>query len=124
MSKMKYLKTYEGMENEIPDSPERKEIINTINDICLDLQDDGFIVRNEGMDSDIYGRYERTIRIIIHKESQEYIPYKDISNTIERLINFMKSSGYYYHVYHYRNGWYGEVDINTRSKWFLVAFNI
>ena len=112
---------FEGMENEIPDSPERQDMINTINDICLDLQDEGFIVDNYGSKSDIYDRYESQIEIIVHRENNSYFYYTEILEVFDRLIKYMRINKYEPRVFYYENGWY-DLDNNILSNWFRISF--
>lgn len=69
------------------------DIINDLQDICLELQDEGFEISVEKN-----GRYSGTdkykyINVNI-KKIQNCIRYDDISETINRMKDFMSSNGY------------------------------
>lgn len=79
------------------ESDDFESLINDdLNDICLDLEDDGFYIR-----LGVSGKLSRSIFIANGEISPHLIPlsdnlkvfkYSDVSNTIDRLISYIKQS--------------------------------
>lgn len=86
-----------------------KDIIQVLNDICLELQDNGFIVRIERIT-----RYTRNsfCNITIVRPKQELFNGSQVSGEFIRLHDFMYEQGWrmwvdihLYTDYHYNNGY-------------------
>lgn len=87
---MKYIKSFESLHNE----KSYNEICDDLSDICLELQDVGFIIRFTSMykngsttASNYYG-----LSISISKSQFEL---SEIKETILRIVDYMKIEGHY-----------------------------
>lgn len=93
---MKYLKhifeSHKGTINSLRGNavlPE--EIIHELRDICLELQDEGFHVQVENLDTPNYMNYKHAI-IYITKKSP--FAFNKIKEVVERIVDYMNSMGY------------------------------
>lgn len=84
---MKHLDTYRLFESS-------DEIVSTLKDIALDIEDDSFSVR---VKSHRFGDIEYEIKLAISKvkgNGLELFDVKDIYNCIKRIVDYMNSEGY------------------------------
>lgn len=127
MKHLRGYKTFEGFEKryfkfQLKDERE-KEIINSIEDICLDLTDEGF---------NIYLYYNPTLfhdsNLRIHIDKKNGYIYSDVSEVVDRLRSYLGSSFKYANVLLARNNWCSLDDcINIKNEniyGVIIAFDI
>lgn len=117
---MKYLKIFENFE-----SDERLDLVQTLDDICLDLSDEGFTIdfHNEWTIDNKYileicpglNRYSVADYIDISKEPK--FKLSDVEDTITRLRTYLDENSNYFTsiAYVYNYGWVNINDINSSN---------
>ena len=92
---MKYLKKFSEFiitPSEKDTEGKNKEILNNINDICLELSDDGYYVLNNFFEND--GKYSGN-SIMFRKEDNSIFFVKDILDTVIRIDDYLRSVGFH-----------------------------
>jgi hypothetical protein len=77
------------------------DIISDIKDICLELQDKGFIVKFNMKPQMNRISVHRKSHIVIRKFRNKFFDSNDILEVIERLRNYMEDNGYETKVFPY-----------------------
>ena len=90
---MKHLISYKIFEELLID-----DLVETLEDITLDLQDDGFVVRINrtiipGYPRKGGARMSQYIRVSIGSETGKTFAYSDISSVVDRMSKFMDQHG-------------------------------
>jgi uncharacterized protein (UPF0335 family) len=90
---MKYLKSYKIFESN------KEIIVSTLRDICLELEDNGFLF-NFNSESD-----DNKIEYVIHRLDYERFRFTDdVSEVLDRIYQYMRELGWYSHLYYNLGG--------------------